>query len=60
MSKPSSPPKTGLAVNADNDQAAMREFEAAMEEYKRTSGRLFPTWTEVLEVLETLGYRKPN
>ncbi len=30
----------------------------AMDEYKRRSGRQFPTWSEVLEVLHSLGYRK--
>jgi hypothetical protein len=34
------------------------EFMAAMQEYKKRSGRLFPTWCEVLEVLQDLGYRK--
>jgi hypothetical protein len=36
------------------------EFEAAMAEYKRRSGRQFPTWSEVLEVLRALGYAKPD
>jgi hypothetical protein len=39
--------------------AADLEFMQAMQEYKRTSGRMFPTWSEVLEVLQGLGYRKP-
>jgi len=30
----------------------------AMNEYKRQSGRMFPTWSEVLEVLRDLGYEK--
>jgi hypothetical protein len=34
------------------------EFMNAMEEYKRTSGRMFPTCSEVLEVLQKLGYEK--
>ena len=34
------------------------EFMKAMEEYKKKSGRLFPTWSEVLEVLKSLGYEK--
>lgn len=34
------------------------EFMRAMDDYKRRSGRQFPTWSEVLEVLESLGYRK--
>ena len=33
-------------------------FMRAMDEYKRKSGRPFPTWSEVLEVVMSLGYRK--
>ncbi len=32
-------------------------FMKAMDEYKRKSGRQFPTWSEVLEVVRCLGYR---
>jgi hypothetical protein len=35
------------------------ELMQAMNEYKRTSGRMFPTWSEVLEVIRGLGYEKP-
>lgn len=31
-------------------------FMNAMDEYKRTSGRMFPTCSEVLEVIRNLGY----
>lgn len=34
------------------------EFMSAMDDYKRRSGRQFPTWSEVLEVLASLGYRR--
>ena len=34
------------------------EFMRAMDDYKRKSGRPFPTWSEVLEVMMSLGYRK--
>ena len=37
---------------------AEMEFMLAMNEYKRRSGRMFPTWSEVLEVLQGLGYEK--
>ena len=37
---------------------AEMEFMMAMNEYKRSSGRMFPTWSEVLEVLQALGYEK--
>jgi len=32
------------------------QFMSAMDEYKRTSGRMFPTCSEVLEVICDLGY----
>ncbi len=38
--------------------AAEMEFMLAMQEYKRSSGRMFPTWSEILEVLQELGYQK--
>jgi hypothetical protein len=34
------------------------EFMQAMQDYKKSSGRMFPTWSEVLEVLRALGYMK--
>jgi len=34
------------------------EFLMAIDEYKRQNARPFPTWTEVLEVITALGYRK--
>jgi len=36
------------------------EFMKAMDDYKRKSGRMFPTWSEVLEVVRGLGYVKPE
>lgn len=32
------------------------EFMRAMDDYKRKSGRMFPTCSEVLEVIRSLGY----
>jgi hypothetical protein len=37
---------------------AEMEFMMAMNDYKCRSGRMFPTWSEVLEVLRDLGYEK--
>jgi hypothetical protein len=34
------------------------DFVKAMEQYMRANRRPFPTWSEVLEVLRALGYRK--
>ena len=33
-------------------------FIRAIDEYKKVNNRSFPTWTEVLDVLVALGYRK--
>jgi hypothetical protein len=37
---------------------AENELMRAMKEYRTSSGRMFPTWSEVLEVLQHLGYQK--
>jgi hypothetical protein len=34
------------------------EFVLAVNEYQRVNKRPFPTWTEVLDILHALGYRK--
>ncbi len=36
------------------------EFMNAMNDYKRRSGRMFPTCSEILEVIRNLGYSKPG
>jgi hypothetical protein len=36
------------------------EFMNALDEYKRNSGRMFPTCSEILEVLKNLGYEKQD
>lgn len=34
------------------------EFIMAIDQYKRVNNRPFPTWTEILDVIKALGYRK--
>ena len=34
------------------------EFLMAIDEYKRKNAKRFPSWTEVLELIKALGYRK--
>lgn len=34
------------------------EFMSALDDYKRVSGRMFPTCSEVLEVIRNLGYER--
>ena len=36
------------------------EFMQAVEQYKRRSGRQFPTCSELLEVVRSLGYVRPT
>nr|WP_201443458.1 hypothetical protein [Pirellula staleyi] len=36
------------------------EFMQALDAYKRTSGRMFPTCSEILEVIRALGYIRVN
>jgi hypothetical protein len=46
--------------SAEEGQMSDEQFEflMAMDEYKKKNSRPFPTWTEVLEVMKALGYRK--
>ena len=34
------------------------EFVMTIDEYKRVNNRPFPSWTEVFEIIQYLGYRK--
>lgn len=34
------------------------EFMRALDRYKRVSGRMFPTCSEILEVVRSLGYQR--
>jgi hypothetical protein len=45
---------------AEEGEMTARQFEfvMAIETYKKVNKRLYPSWTEVLEVIEQLGYRK--
>lgn len=36
------------------------EFLIAIDRYKRTRRRPYPSWSEVLQVLRSLGWRKPS
>ena len=46
-------------TTCDRDYSAAEvEFMQAIQTYKHTSGRMYPTWSEVLEVLMGLGYQK--
>jgi hypothetical protein len=51
---------TNERKSAEQGQMSDEQFEflMAIDEYKRQNSRPFPTWTEVLEVIKALGYRK--
>jgi IS5 family transposase len=46
--------------NAEEGEMSAEQFEfvMAIETYKKVNKRLYPSWTEVLEVVMQLGYRK--
>jgi len=46
--------------SAEEGQMSDEQFEflMAIQEYKSKNAKPFPTWTEVLEVIKALGYRK--
>ena len=46
--------------SAEEGQMSEEQFTflMAIDEYKRKNARPFPTWTEILEVIKALGYRK--
>ena len=46
--------------SAEEGQMSDEQFDflMAIEQYKKENTRPFPTWTEVLDVIKALGYRK--
>ena len=52
--------RTDERKSAEEGQMSDEQFEflMAIDEYKKKNTRPFPTWTEVLEVIKALGYRK--
>jgi hypothetical protein len=59
LERPAPTRKPNLSTLEGDVPADLLEFTQAMQQYKHRSGRMFPTWSEVLEVLYDLGYRKP-
>ena len=43
----------GLEINAE-----VLEFIEAIDRFKKEHGRPFPSWSEVLHIVRSLGYRK--
>jgi len=51
-------PEDRKAAEEGEMTAEQFEFVMAIETYKKVNKKMFPTWTEVLEVIQQLGYRK--
>lgn len=59
--------RRGPGIRRDDERRSAEEgemtdeqfdFLMAIDQYKRQNNRPFPTWTEVLEVIKAIGYRK--
>ncbi len=52
--------RTDFAKSAEEGEMSGEQFlfVTAIDAFKRVNNRPFPTWTEVLEVIRKLGYRK--
>jgi hypothetical protein len=48
---------TTAAMNYSGDEL---EFMEAIQNWKKKSGKQFPTWSEVLSILKQLGYDRPS
>jgi hypothetical protein len=56
--KPTVEGEVSAIVRPDEMSEELLAFITAIDEYKRKRGRAFPTWSEVLEVLKSLGYER--
>lgn len=52
--------RSDFMKSAEEGQMSREQFlfVAAIDAYKRVNNKPYPTWTEVLEVIRKLGYRK--
>ena len=52
--------RTDFTRSAEEGEMSQEQFlfVKAIDTFKRVNGKSFPTWTEVLEVMRRLGYRK--
>ncbi len=60
-SGPSGGPSSGPARGVEDEEDVadeVFEFVRAIDHFKRTHNRPFPTWSEVLGVLKGLGYER--
>lgn len=52
--------RTDFMRSAEEGEMTQEQFNfvMAIETFKKVNGKTFPTWTDVLEVIRKLGYRK--
>ncbi|MFN7021075.1 MAG: hypothetical protein ACK4WH_07075 [Phycisphaerales bacterium] len=52
--------RTDFTKSAEEGEMTTEQFLfiMAVESFKKANGKMFPTWTDVLEVIRKLGYRK--
>ena len=52
--------RTDDRKSAEEGQMSDEQFEflMAIDEYKQKNARPFPTWTEILDVIKAMGYRR--
>ena len=52
--------RTDFMKSAEEGEMTQEQFMfvMAIDAFKRVNGKTFPTWTDVLEVIRKLGYRK--
>ncbi len=52
--------RTDFMKSAEEGEMTSEQFHfiAAIEAFKKSNTKMFPTWTDVLEVVRLLGYRK--
>jgi hypothetical protein len=53
-------PEDRRAAEEGELTAEQFEFVMAIEEFKRANHKTFPTWTDVLDVIKLIGYRKSD
>lgn len=52
--------RTDFTKSAEEGEMTSEQFHflAAIDAFKKSNNKMFPTWTDVLEVVRLLGYRK--
>jgi hypothetical protein len=60
LSRSSWPRDVAATGGGKRSSAEELAFFAAVQDFKRVSGRSLPTWTEILQVLEGLGYQRTS